>query len=100
MKRVIDMPQKSDMGSGWGHYDGAAGLTLKEVLDYLDKNLKSWGTLTIYRGSNDIIRRFDFDRYGGNNFYHHLNGWQYKCIVREVKFDYCFMGENIDIYVS
>lgn len=99
MKRVIDVPQKSDMGSGFGHYEGAAGLTLKEVLNYLDKNLKSWGIITIYRDSN-VVRRFDFDRYNGSSFYHHLSGWQYNYIVREVKFDYCFMGENIDIYVN
>ena len=98
MKRVIDVPQKSDMGSGRGHYEDAAGLTLGEVLNYLDKNLHSWGTVTIYRGS--IIRRFDFDRYNGSSFYHHLSGWQYNCIVREVKFDYCFMSENINIYVK
>lgn len=101
MKRVIDRPQTSDMGSGFGHYEDAAGLTLREALNYLDKNLKSWGTLTIYRDSDDIIRRFDFDRYNGNSFYHHLSDWQYnKFIVREIKFDYCFMSENIDIYVK
>ena len=100
MKRVIDRPQVSDMGSGFGHYEDAAGLTLGEALNYLDKNLKSWGTLTIYRGSYDIIRRFDFDRYNGSSFYHHLSGWQYNFIVREIRFDYCFMSENIDIYVK
>ena len=99
MKRIIDVPQKSDMGSGFGHYEDVSGLTLKEVLNYLDKNLRSWGIVTIYRDSN-IVRRFDFDRYNGNSFYHYLSGWQYNYIVREVKFDYCFMGENIDIYVN
>lgn len=99
MKRVIDQPQKSDMGSGWGHYEIKEGLTLREVLDYLRKNLKSWGTVTIYRGANDVVRRFDFDLYNNKIFYHHLSGWQYNFIIKEIKFDYCFMSENIDIYL-
>lgn len=100
MKRVIDVPQASDMGNGYGHYEEAAGLTLGEVLNYLGKNLKSWGTLTICRNSGEIIRCFDFNRYNGNNFYHHLSGWQYKFIVEEIKFDYCFMLEDIYICVK
>lgn len=99
MKRVIDQPQKSDMGSGWGHYEFKEGLTLLEVLDYLRKDLKSWGTVTIYRGTDDVVRCFDFDLYNNKIFYHHLSGWQYNFIVKAVKFDYCFMSENIDIYL-
>lgn len=99
MKQVIDQPQKSDMGSGWGHYEIKEGLTLREALDYLRKNLKSWGTVTIYRGANDVVRRFDFDLYNNKIFYHHLSGWQYNFIVKAIKFDYCFMSENIDIYL-
>lgn len=79
---------------------GADGLILKEVLNYLYENLESWGTVTIYRGSNDIIRCFDFNRYNDNIFYHHLSGCQYNFIVKKVKFEYCFMSENIDIYVK
>lgn len=100
MKRVIDRPQTSDMGSGFGHIEVPAGTTLDKALNWIDKNAKSWGTITIYRGSNGIIRRFDYDRYNGSSFYHHLSGWQYNFIVREIKFDYCFMSENIDIYVN
>lgn len=99
MKRIIDQPQKSDMGSGWGHYEIKEGLTLREVLDYLRENLKSWGTVTIYRGANDVVRHFDFDLYNNKIFYHHLSGWQYNFIVKTIKFDYCFMSENIDIYL-
>lgn len=62
---------------------GADGLTLKEVLNYLYENLESWGTVTIYRGSNDIIRCFDFNRYNDNIFYHYLSGWQYNFIVKK-----------------
>ena len=100
MKRVIDVPQKSDMGSGWGHYEVPAGTTLHEALNELQKTLKSWGTVTIYRGSDDVMRCFDFDLYNNKIFYHHLSGWQYNFTVREIKFDYCFMSENVDIYVN
>lgn len=100
MKRVIDQPQKSDMGSGWGHYEGTDGMNLKEVLDELRKTLKSWGTVTIYRGTDDVVRCFDFDLYNNKIFYHHLSGWQYNYTIRKVDFDYCFMSENINIYVN
>ena len=100
MKRVVDEPQKSDMGSGWGHYELPESINLMEVLTELRKTLKSWGTVTIYRGTDDVIRRFDFNLYSNKIFYHHLSGWQYNFIVREIRFDYCFMSENINIYVK
>lgn len=100
MKRIIDMPQKSDMGSGWGHYEFTAGITLREALDELHKTLKPWGTITIFRDTTDVVRCFDFDLYNDKIFYHHLSGWQYNYTVRKVLFDYCFMSENIDIYVN
>ena len=101
MKRVIDVPQKSDMGSGWGHIEVPEGTTLGEALDWIQKNSKAWGTVTIYRYSDNIIRCFDFDLYNRKKiFYRHLSGMQYDFIVREIKFDYCFMSENIDIYVK
>ena len=100
MKRIIDVPQKSDMGDGWGHYEGVVGLTLEQVLNELYGTLKSWGTVTIYKGSDDIVRCFDFDLYNNKIFYHHLSGWQYQYPVRKVEFRYCFMGEDIDIYVG
>ena len=100
MERVIIEHQKSDMGHGWGHYTGATGLTLKQVLDELHSTLKSWGMITIYKGSDDIVRCFDFDLYNNKIFYHNLSGWQYNYSVRKVEFKYCFMSEDIDIYVS
>ena len=100
MKRVVDEPQKSDMGSGWGHYELPENINLMEVLTELRKTLKSWGTVTVYRGIDDVIRRFDFDLYNNKIFYHHLSGWQYNFPVRKVDFDYCFMSENINIYVK
>lgn len=99
MKQIIDQPQKSDMGSGWGHFELPEGIALGEVLEWLHKHQKSWGTVTIYRAGN-VVRRFDYDLYNNKVFYHHLSGWEYKFPVKEVKFDYCFMSENIDIYVN
>lgn len=99
MKQIIDQPQKSDMGSGFGHYELDEGLTLGNALKYLQKNLKSWGTITIYRGSDDVVRCFDFDLYNGKTFYHHMSGWQYNYPVKKIQFSYCFMSEDIEIYV-
>lgn len=101
MKRIIDRPQMSDMGSGFGHIEiEQNAVTLEEALKWLQQNQKTWGTITIYRGSNDIVRCFDYDLYNNNIFYHHLNGWQYGYIVKKIEFNYCFMGEDIDIYVK
>ena len=100
MERVIDRPQMSEMGNGWGHYELPENIDLMEVLYELRKTLKSWGIVTIYRGTDDIIRCFDFNLYNDKIFYHHLTGTEYIYTVREVKFTYCYMSENIDIYVE
>lgn len=100
MKRIVDTPQIPDMGSGYGHIDIPENTTLKEVLDWIYKNEKSWGTITIYYMNNEIIRCFDYDLFNKNIFYHHLAGWQYSRTIQKVKFDYCFMYENIDIYIN
>lgn len=98
IREVITNPQTSDMGSGFGYVDGAVGCTLKEILDFYVKNSKSWGTVSIYR-DGDAIRKFDYDTYNNNIFYHNLSGYEYKLMVKEVKFDYCWMSKNIDIYL-
>ena len=100
MKRVIDRPQVSDMGSGFGHIEVPENTTLEEVLNWIRANVKSWGTVTIYRNSDDIVRCFDYDLYNNKVFYHHLSGWQYNFIVRKVEFSYCFRSEDIDIFVK
>lgn len=99
MKKIITTPQMSDMGSGFGYIEGATGRTLEEVLDWYANNTKTWGVICIYR-NNDIIRKFDYNTHSDNIFYHHLSGWEYKLSVKEVKFNYCFMGEDIDIYLK
>lgn len=99
MKEVITNPQKSDMGSGLGYVEGAVGCTLKEVLEFYAKNSKDWGEVCIYRKGN-IVRKFDYDTYNNNIFYHRLSGWEYQLVVKEVRFDYCFMNKNIEIYLD
>ena len=98
MKEIITGPQTSDMGFGYGYVEGATGRTLEEVLNFYANNSKTWGTVCIY-GEDDIVRKFDYDTYNNKIFYHHLSGWEYQLIVKKVKFDYCFMNKNIDIYL-
>lgn len=99
MREVITNPQKSDMGSGFGYVKGAVGCTLEQILDFYAKNSNEWGTVCIHRNGN-IVRKFDYDTFNNNVFYHHLSGWEYQFVVKEVKFNYCFMNKNIDIYLD
>ena len=100
MKRIIDRPQPSDMGNGFGHIEIEENTTLEEVLKWIQKNAKTWGILTIYRNDDDVVRCFDYNLYSDTVFYHNLAGWQYKRPVRKVDFSYCFMGEDIEIYIK
>lgn len=100
MKRVIDKPQVSDMGSGFGHIECPEDTTLKEILDWIQANMRTWGTVTIFQHTDGVVRCFDYDLYNNKIFYHHLSSWQYGAIVRKVEFNYCFMSEDIDIYVK
>ena len=72
MKRIIDRPQQSDMGSGFGHIEGCEGVTLSEALDWIEKNNKTWGTISIYFREKPI-RIFDYNTYSSHEFYHHMN---------------------------
>ncbi len=96
---IIDEPQRSDMGLGRGHYELSEETTLIELLDYIEKNNKSWGTISIY-DNNKTIRYFDFDLFNKKIFYHNLEQWRYKCIVKKVDFYYCFMNEDISIFIK
>lgn len=99
MKFAIDTPQQSDMGSGFGHIEGCNGKSLKDVLNWIKETTLSWGELTIYK-DKQIIRCFDYDLYSkAKQFYHNLSGWDYDTPVKEVKFEYCFMNKDIDIYM-
>ena len=37
-KSIVDRPQASDMGDGFGHYEVAPGSTLKEFLKWFKEN--------------------------------------------------------------
>ena len=100
MKRVITVQQKSDMGSGFGYISDVSGCTLKEVLDFCANNDKLWGVVSIYDRNENVVRKFDYDTYSKNIFYHHLSGWEYKFIVREAVFTYRFTNQDIDIYLK
>ena len=99
IKEVITDPQKSDMGNGFGYVDGVTGCILEQILEFYAKNNKTWGTVCIYRHGN-IIRKFDYDTYNNNIFNHNLNECVLQLTVKEVKFDYCYMLKNIDIYLN
>ena len=99
MKKVIERPQQSDMGSGYGYIEGCEGVTLSEVLKWLKANTEAWGTINI-NFLGEPLRIFDYDTYNGNQFYCHMNGFDYQRLVKEVKFRYCFMNEDIYIYLK
>ena len=98
MKQIIDKHQQSDMGSGFGHIEGCKGIALSGALDWIENNIETWGTISIYLNEKPI-RIFDYNTYNRHELYHHMNGWEYKTLVREIKFRYCFMEEDIDIYL-
>lgn len=100
MREVITMPQKSDMGTGFGYVEDAVGCRLKQILEFYANNSNEWGTVCIINRKGDIVRKFDYDTYNNNIFYHHLYGWEYQLTVREVKFTYCFMNKDITIYLA
>ena len=100
-REVITNTQNSYMGSGFGYTEGATCCTLREILDFYEKNNKTWGTVTIYYGDGNVCKKFDYDTYNNNQFYHNLSGWEYQMTVKEVKFDCCcYMFKNIDIYLN
>ena len=99
IKEVITSPQISDMGDGSGYVEYAEGCTLKHILNFYEHD-KSWGTVCIHNKNLDIIRKFDYDNYNNNVFYHHLDGWWYKAYVKKVEFKYSFMAKDIDIYLQ
>lgn len=97
MKRIVTDPQKSDMGLGFGIWEFDKPTSLIEFLDYIKKNHKAWGEIVIKESDGSILRRFDYDTYNNNILYTHLNVWQEKAEIEKVRFNYCFMNEDIDI---
>ena len=98
MRFIIDRHQQSDMGTGYGHIEGCEGVSLKDVLAWIEENACDWGVLTIFCAGK-MIRRFDYDVFNNHQFYHHLAGWYYASPVKEVKYEYCFMNKDIEIYI-
>lgn len=100
MKRVIDRPQTCDMGSGFGHIEFDKALTLGEALDWIETHSNTWGKISIFDCNGEARRRFDYNTYSDSQFYHHMSGWEYKLPVEKIKFEYCFMSEDIQIYLG
>lgn len=98
IKRIVTDPQKSDMGSGFGEFQFDNSPTLKDLLDFIRENAETWGTITIIYPSGEILRLFDYDLWSKNarRFYYNLS-WELKFKVKEAKFSYCFMNEDITI---
>lgn len=95
----ITIPQKCDMGSGYGYLEIIDKVTLAEVLEFY-KYSNSWGIITIYNDSGEIIRKFDYDVHSNNNIlYHQLSSWEYKFLVKKVNFTYCHQNKDIEIFL-
>lgn len=100
MKRIVIEIQKSDMGEGFGDYEFDEGKNLGDFLDWYYHNSLTWGVITVYNKNNQILRKFDYDLYNKEIFYHYLSGWEYELKLRKIKFNYCFMNEDVEIYLK
>lgn len=99
-KSIVDRPQRSDMGDGFGHYEVAPGSTLKEFLKWFRENCKLWGTMKIIDRDGDIVRYFDYNTWSDDIVYTHLGFWQYDSEIEKIEFRYCFMSEDITIWLK
>ena len=100
MKMIVDQYQMSEMGSGFGHFDFPEQTRLKQMLEWMEKNVREWGTVSIFRNDGRMIRCFDYDLYNKSIFYHCLGGWDYNLIVDKVTFEFCYMHNDISIYLK
>ena len=98
-KGIITFEQPSSMGSGYGHYEFAPGSTLREFLKWFKGNCKLWGTMKIINKDGDIVRYFDYDTWNNDIVYTNLGFWQYDSEIKKIEFNYCFMNENIVIWI-
>lgn len=99
MKKVVVRQQQSDMGSGFGVYECPENTTLGEFLKWFKDHSSEWGVMKIYYSDGEVLRSFDYDLHNNNQFYHHLS-WEEKLIIKEVKFEYCFMSEDVYVYLK
>ena len=101
MERKIDKPQSCDMGHGYGQYLFEEKDTLKDFLEWYRTHMQTWGTITIFDGDK-ILRKFDHNIYnkGYHNFYYRLNAWENESLIKRITFKYCFMNEDVVIYLK
>ena len=95
----ITIPQQSDMGMGFGVFEGAEGKPLKEILKFIIENVDAWGVCTI-ANDESIIRKFDYDLFNNDIFYCDLTSWELELKVKEAKFSYCHMSRDMIIKVE
>ena len=96
MKKIITHPQACDMGDGRGYIEFEPKTTLREVLNWYKANSRTWGECIIKYRDGEVLRRFDYDIYNNTQFYYHLT-WELDFVVKEAKFSYCFMAEDLII---
>lgn len=99
MEKVIIHPQVCDMGSGDGEYKFNKEITLDEFLKEYKTTSNSWGTITIISRDGKILRKFDYDTYNNSQFFYHLS-WELQMKIKKVTFMYCWMSEDVIIYLS
>ena len=99
-KLIIDRPQASDMGNGFGHYKVIPRTTLKEFLKWFKENCKLWGTIKIIDRDGDIVRYFDYDTWNNDIIYTNMDPWQYNLEIEKIECRYCFMNEDITIWLK
>lgn len=96
----ITISQDSNCEMGWGRLEDVQGKPLKEILEFIKRTFKTWGTCSILdKSDNMVIRKFDYDLYNTKIFYCHLN-WELNQKVYKVKFSFCYMKRDITIEVE
>lgn len=99
IRKIIDRPQKSDMGSGFGHYEISEHTSLAEVLNWIEKNENCWGDIRFYRDGK-FLCKISYGNYFNEEFPPVASMIKEdNILVAQVKFDYCFMKKDIDIYL-
>ena len=102
IKEKLVHPQTCDMGCDYREYEMTKIMSLKSVLDWIEKNISAWGTITITWENGKVLREFDYDLYHNlprKNFYHHLS-WEYGAPVLKMTSSSCFMNTDFEIQLG
>jgi hypothetical protein len=118
MEKIVIRPQKSEMGSGFGIIQFEEGTTLGQILTWYKENSCSWGNVTIivqdeekveyplaqkvlyYYPKRELkVKKFDYNTYGKNVFNYNIEEKDNNFLVKKAEFDYCYMNENLTIYI-